>query len=60
MRRENCFSNHPKPYSVFCLNAVVGEIMLILELNEDRLIIDSFHVSRQFRRCGIGRGCLRK
>ena len=25
------------------------------ELHENRLIIDSFHVSRAFRRCGIGR-----
>ena len=45
-------------YITFCAfegDAVVGEIMLIPELNENRLIIDSFHVSREFRRCGIGR-----
>ena len=45
-------------YITFCAfegAAVVGEIMLIPELNEDRLIIDSFHVSRAFRRRGIGR-----
>ena len=36
-------------------DAVVGEIMLIPELNENRLIINSFHVSREFRRYGIGR-----
>lgn len=45
-------------YITFCAfdgAAVVGEIMLIPELNENRLIIDSFHVSREFRRCGIGR-----
>ena len=45
-------------YITFCAfegNAVVGEIMLIPELNENRLIIDSFHVSRAFRRRGIGR-----
>ncbi|MBQ4424173.1 MAG: GNAT family N-acetyltransferase [Lachnospiraceae bacterium] len=45
-------------YITFCAfdgDAVVGEIMLIPELNESRLIIDSFHVSREFRRCGIGR-----
>ncbi|MBQ3371364.1 MAG: GNAT family N-acetyltransferase [Mogibacterium sp.] len=45
-------------YITFCAfdgYAVVGEIMLIPELNENRLIIDSFHVSREFRRCGIGR-----
>lgn len=45
-------------YITFCAfdrDAVVGEIMLIPELNENRLIIDSFPVSREFRRCGIGR-----
>ena len=45
-------------YITFCAydgDAVVGEIMLIPELNEDRLIIDSFHVSRAYRRRGIGR-----
>ena len=45
-------------YITFCAfeeNAVVGEIMLIPELNENRLIIDSFHVSRAYRRHGIGR-----
>ena len=45
-------------FITFCAfegDAVVGEIMLIPELNEGRLIIDSFHVSRPFRRCGIGR-----
>ena len=34
---------------------VVGEIMLVPELNENRLMIDSFHVSREYRRHGIGR-----
>ena len=45
-------------YITFCAfdgDAVVGEIMMIPELNENRLIIDSFHVSYEFRRCGIGR-----
>ncbi|MCR5268764.1 MAG: GNAT family N-acetyltransferase [Lachnospiraceae bacterium] len=45
-------------YITFCSfegDAVVCEIMLIPELNEGRLIIDSFHVSRPFRRRGIGR-----
>ena len=48
-------------FITFCAfegDAVVGEIMLIPELNDDRLIIDSFHVSRAFRRCGIGRRLL--
>ncbi|MBR0081507.1 MAG: GNAT family N-acetyltransferase [Clostridia bacterium] len=45
-------------YSTFCAfegDAVVGEIMLMPERNGNRLIIDSFHVSRAFRRRGIGR-----
>ena len=45
-------------YITFCAfeaDAVVGEIMLLPELNENRLIINSFHVSRAFRRRGIGR-----
>ncbi len=45
-------------YITFCAfdgDTVIGEIMLIPELNEDRLIIDSFHVSREHRRQGIGR-----
>ena len=45
-------------YITFCAfeaDAVVGEIMLLPELNENRLIIDSFHVSRAYRRRGIGR-----
>ena len=45
-------------YIIFCAfegDAVAGEIMLIPELNENRLIIDSFHVSRAYRRRGIGR-----
>ena len=45
-------------FITFCAfdgDAVVGEIMLRPELNRNRLIIDSFHVSRDFRRCGIGR-----
>lgn len=37
---------------------VVGEIMLIPELDGGRLIIDSFHVSRDHRRQGIGRRLL--
>ena len=34
---------------------MVGEIMLIPKLNKGRLIIDSFHVSGDCRRHGIGR-----
>ena len=45
-------------YCAFYGDTVVGEIMLIPELNENRLIIDSFHVSRAYRRHGIGRRLL--
>ena len=37
---------------------MVGEIMLVPQLNKGRLIIDSFHVSRDYRRRGIGRSLL--
>ena len=45
-------------YVTFCAfdgDTVVGEIMLLPKLNENRLIIDSFHVSCDYRRHGIGR-----
>ena len=45
-------------YVTFCAfdgEKVVGEIMLLPELNAGRLIIDSFHVSREYRRHGVGR-----
>ena len=57
-RREKAKEILSGRYITFCAfkgDAVVGEIMLIPELNEGRLIIDSFHVSRPFRRRGIGR-----
>ena len=42
-------------YCAFDGNRVVGEIMLVPKLNKGRLIIDSFHVSEDYRRRGIGR-----
>ncbi|MBR6522194.1 MAG: GNAT family N-acetyltransferase [Oscillospiraceae bacterium] len=36
-------------------NRIVGIILLCLELDHNRMIIDSFHVSADKRRCGIGR-----
>lgn len=45
-------------YIVYCAfdgEQVVGEIMLQQELNKGRLVIDSFHVSMDCRRQGIGR-----
>lgn len=57
-RREKAAEILSDRYITFCAfegDTVIGEIMLIPELNEGRLIIDSFHVSREFRRHGIGR-----
>ena len=57
-RREKAGEILSGRYITFCAfeaDAVVGEIMLLPELNENRLIIDSFHVSRAYRRRGIGR-----
>ena len=36
-------------------NRVVGIILLCLELDHNRMIIDSFHVSADKRSCGIGK-----
>ena len=57
-RREKAAEILSGRYVTFCAfdgDTVVGEIMLIPELNMYRLIIDSFHVSRDCRRSGIGR-----
>ena len=57
-RREKAAEILLGEYITFCAfdgDTVVGEIMLNPELNENRLIIDSFHVSRSYRRHGIGR-----
>ena len=42
-------------YCAFDKGRIIGEIMLVPELNKGRLIIDSFHVSRDCRRLGIGK-----
>ena len=42
-------------YCAFDEDRVVGEIMLVPELDHGRLIVDSFHVSGDCRRRGIGR-----
>lgn len=57
-RREKAIEILSGEYITYCAfdgDTVVGEIMLLPELNENRLIIDSFHVSRDYRRHGIGR-----
>lgn len=41
-------------YGAFDGDRVIGEIMLIKELNKGRTIVDSLHVSREYRRRGIG------
>lgn len=43
------------PYCAFLGERVIGEILLLPELNKGRLVIDSFHVSRPYRHCGVGR-----
>ena len=54
-KAEEIRSGQYVTYCAYEENDVVGEIMLIPKLNNGRLIIDSFHVSRDFRRRGIGR-----
>ena len=57
-KAEEILSGQYVTYCAFEGNRVVGEIMLLPELNKDRLIIDSFHVSSDYRRRGIGRALL--
>ena len=54
-KAEEILSGQYVTYCAYEGNHVVGEIMLIPGLNKGRLIIDSFHVSRDYRRRGIGR-----
>ena len=42
-------------YGAFEDGHVVGGVMLVPELDHGRMVIDSFHVSRECRRHGIGR-----
>lgn len=57
-KAEEILSGQHVTYCAYEGNRVVGEIMLIPRLNKGRLIIDSFHVSRDYRRRGIGRALL--
>lgn len=57
-KAEDILSGKYVTYCAFEGNCVVGEIMLIPQLNKGRLIIDSFHVSRDYRRHGIGKSLL--
>ena len=54
-KAEEILSGRYVTYCAYEGNCVVGEIMLIPKPNKGRLIIDSFHVSRDYRRRGIGR-----
>ena len=54
-KAEEILSGRYVTYCAYEGNQVVGEIMLIPKPNKGRLIIDSFHVSRDYRRRGIGR-----
>lgn len=47
-------------YCAFDGGRVVGEIMLLPALENGRLVIDSFQVSREYRRRGVGRALLAK
>ncbi len=42
-------------YAAFDADRVVGFVMLAKELNKNRMIVDSFHVSAECRHRGIGR-----
>ena len=57
-KADDILSGRYVTYCAFEENCVVGEIMLIPQLNNGRLIIDSFHVSMDYRRRGIGRSLL--
>ena len=57
-KAEEILSGQYVTYCAFEGNRVVGEIMLLPRLNKDRLIIDSFNVSSDYRRRGIGRALL--
>lgn len=57
-KREKASQILSGKYITYCAydnERAVGEIMLVPELNKNRMIIDSFHVSRDYRRQGIGR-----
>lgn len=45
-------------YGAFENGRIVGILMLLPELDRGRMIIDSFHVSAEMRRHGIGRALL--
>ena len=57
-KADDILSGRYVTYCAFEENCVVGEIMLIPQLNKGRLIIDSVHVSTEYRRRGIGRSLL--
>ena len=57
-KREKAAEILSGKFITFCAfdgDTVIGEIMLIPELNDNRLIIESLHVSREYRQHGIGR-----
>ena len=57
-KREKAAEILSGKYITFCAfdgDSVIGEIMLRPELNDNRLIIDSLHVFREYRQRGIGR-----
>ena len=57
-KAEEILSGRFVTYCAFDGDRVVGEIMLIPRPDKGRLIIDSFHVSEDYRRRGIGSALL--
>lgn len=57
-KAEEILSGQFVTWCAFEGERVVGEIMLLPELNKGRLVIDSFHVSEDRRRLGLGRALL--
>lgn len=57
-RREKAREILSGKYVTLCAfdgSRVVGEIMLVPDMNKGRMIVDSLHVSGEYRRLGIGR-----
>ena len=57
-RREKAreiLSGNYTVFGAFDRDRVVGEIMLVPDLDQGRMIVDSFHVDARYRRRGIGR-----
>lgn len=54
-KAEEILSGRFVTYCAFEDGRVIGEVMLLPVLNRGRLVIDSFHISGDYRRRGIGK-----